>query len=497
MIRSLRIFLYSMAMLLAASVLDGCADKSAYELQEKLVTLQISLQTKEMTKAEKGELEKSITSVRIYAYRKDTGTQVGHYFRSKASTEPIYMDLALPQRGQFEVEFYLIVNEINVRLPEGFAFTEKMPKEIVRQSRLISVDQSGMIPLYCEDSAIIDVEKSYENLNTMPGHEGHNVLIQTLDFSLSSSVSKLSVYAAMAEGVTTTKIHYVGILKGGLRQYAYFFPTDDQTLASVPERAVGRDLMTIEAALTKFAAQGSKNTDDYNLLVSDHYIPETEVGSEFLDVKESDRQATIHVQYSVGEGGELRNGYIYMPRINRGTHYNVCLLITSEGRIILSYTVAPWDEADMTEVWFDYPTHSFIEDDVDEQKPVAPATMSHDKPFVGYFKMSYPQTETWRPTVVSSNAGMVEVKVFTQGGITPVEPPVKADVENWYRIEVSPAAGLEPGSEVELGITYSPDFSVDGKYEFLLINGSQNNWYWPYEGDSQQDANKVIITVTD
>ena len=135
MIRSLRIFLYSMAMLLAASVLDGCADKSAYELQEKLVTLQISLQTKEMTKAEKGELEKSITSVRIYAYRKDTGTQVGHYFRSKASTEPIYMDLALPQRGQFEVEFYLIVNEINVRLPEGFAFTEKMPKEIVRQSR--------------------------------------------------------------------------------------------------------------------------------------------------------------------------------------------------------------------------------------------------------------------------------------------------------------------------------------------------------------------------
>lgn len=186
-----------------------------------------------------------------------------------------------------------------------------------------------------------------------------------------------------------------------------------------------------------------------------------------------------------------------MPRINRGTHYNVCLLITSEGRIILSYTVAPWDKADMTEVWFDYPTHSFIEDDVDEQKPVAPATMSHDRPFVGYFKMSYPQTETWRPTVVSSNAGMVEVKVFTQGGITPVEPPVKADAENWYRIEVTPAADLEPGSEVELGITYSPDFSVDGKYEFLLINGSQNNWYWPYEGDSQQDANKVIITVTD
>ena len=52
-----------------------------------------------------------------------------------------------------------------------------------------------------------------------------------------------------------------------------------------------------------------------------------------------------------------------------------------------------------------------------------------------------------------------------------------------------------PGSEVELGVTYSPDFSIDGQYEFLMINGSQNNWYWPYEGASQQDANKVIITV--
>lgn len=497
MMKSLRIFLYSLAVLVAVSVLGACAEKSAYDLQEKLVTLQISLQTKGITKADKAELEKSIGSVRIYAYRKDTGSQVGHYFRSKASTEPIYMDLALPQRGQFEVEFLLIVNETSVRLPEDFVFTEKMSKENVSQCRLLSVDQSGMIPLYCEDSAIINVDKVYEDFNTVPGHEGHNVLIQTLDFSLSSSVSKLSVYAAMAEGVMSTKIHYVGILKGGLRQYAYFFPTDDQTLASVPERAVGRDLMVNEFALTKHVAHGSQDTDEYNLLVSDHYIPETEIGSEYLDEKASDRQATIHVQYSVGEGGELRNGYIYMPRINRGTHYNVCLLITSEGRIILSYTVAPWDKADMTEVWFDYPTHSFIEDGTDEQKPLAPATMSHDKPFVGYFKMSYPENETWRPTIPSSNAGMVDVKVFLQNGITPIEPPVKADAENWYRIEVTPSADLKSGSEVELGITYSPDFSVNGKYEFLLINGSQNNWYWPYDGDSQQDANKVIITVTE
>ena len=299
----------------------------------------------------------------------------------------------------------------------------------------------------------------------------------------------------MAEGVSTTKIHYVGILKGGLRQYVYFFPADDQTLAMVPERAVGRDLMTAEVALTKHAAHGSQNTDDYNLLAADHYIPETEIGSEFLDVKASDRQATVHIQYSVGEGGELRNGYIYMPRIYRSTHYNVCIMITSEGRIILSYKVAPWEKADMAEYWFDYPTHSFLEDDVEGEKPVAPATMSHNHPFVGYFKMLYPATESWRPTIVGDNANKVDVAVYN--GITPVSLPVVADDENWYRIEVSPHDDLLPGSEVELGITYSPDFSVDSQYEFLLINGSQNNWHWPYYGESEQDANKVIITVTE
>jgi hypothetical protein len=253
--------------------------------------------------------------------------------------------------------------------------------------------------------------------------------------------------------------------------------------------------MTIGTVLQKHAQHGSKNTEDYDLLVAGHYIPETEVGSDDLEVKVDDRQATVHVQYSVGEGGELRNGYIYMPEIKRGTHYNVCLLITSEGRIILSYTVTPWDKADMTEVWFDYPTHSFIEDDTDEKKPSAPATMSQDKPFVGYFKMSYPETETWRPTVVSSNAGKVDVRVYKHGGITEVIPPVMADSDNWYRIEITPDPDLEAGSEVEFGITYSPDFSVDVQYEFLLINGSQNNWHWPYEGETQQDANKIIITV--
>lgn len=491
MMRSLHIF-YRLAVLFAAFVLAGCMEKSHHDLAERLVTLQVSLDVK-ATKADPEDAEKTINSIRIYAYRSDTGGIVGHYYRGNASSEPIYMDLALPERGQYEVEFYVLVNEVSVRMSEDFHFTERLTKEQLKQVSFTSVDQSGAIPLYGVNTVTIDVDNVSEGLNTAPGHEDHYLLIQKVSLTLSSVISKLSVYAAMAEGVTATRIHYVGILKGGLRQYMYFMPADDQTLASVPSRAIGRDLMTTETILTKNAASGSLDDNDYDLLVSGHYIPETEVGSEFIDVKADDRQTTIHVQYSVGEGGELRNGYIYMPRIERNTHYNVRLLITSEGRIILGYTVADWDEEDMTELWFDYPTHSFIESGSDDTKPQNPATMSSENPFVGYFKMTYPINETWRPTILGENSGKVTVKVYN--GVNEVVPPVAADPDNWYKIMVIPDPDLEEGKEVELSVTYSPKGSVDGQYEFLLINGSQNNWYWPYEGASKQDANKVIITV--
>ena len=483
---------YRLAVLFVALALGGCLEKAQDEVPEKLVTLQVLLNSDKIVKSAPTETEKIINSVRIYAYRKDTGSQIGHYYRGTSSGDPILIDLALPQKGKYDVEFVVFANETSVRLHEDFVFTGKMTREKLREARFTSIDQSGIIPLYCVEEAVINVESVYEKVNNDPGHEGHNVLVQKLEFSLLPSLSKLSVFAAMAEGVSATTIHYVGILKGGLRQYVHFLPTDGQTLASVPSRAVGRDLMTEAVVLTKNAASGSQDSDEYDLLVSGHYIPETEVGGDLLDVKVDDRQATIHIQYSVGEGGELRNGYIYMPKIERNTHYKVCLLITSEGRIILSYTVAPWDKADMTDVWFDYPTHSFLEDDVDGERPAGPASMSADRPFVGYFKMSYPSTETWRPTIIGDNESKVVVKVYD--GILPVTPPVTADADKWFRIEVAPKDALVPGSEVELGITYSPDFSIGGQYEFLMINGSQNNWYWPYEGASRQDADKVIIT---
>ena len=146
----------------------------------------------------------------------------------------------------------------------------------------------------------------------------------------------------------------------------------------------------------------------------------------------------------------------------------------------------------MTELWFDYPSHSYLRvAPNDTDKASAPASMSTSDPFTGYFKLSYPADETWRP-VLLTNAAECEVKVYKGSETTPMTYPIEADSENWYKITVTPSASLASGTEVELAITYSPLGSMD-KYEYLMINGSQSSPYWPYAGAS--DPNKVIIKV--
>ena len=52
---------------------------------------------------------------------------------------------------------------------------------------------------------------------------------------------------------------------------------------------------------------------------------------------------------------------------------------------------------------------------------------------------------------------------------------------------------LDAGDEVRLAITYKA--SGFDELEYMLINGSYMEYYWPYDGTSQEDANYVIITM--
>jgi hypothetical protein len=90
---------YRLAVLFVALALGGCLEKAQDEVPEKLVTLQVLLNSDKIVKSAPTETEKIINSVRIYAYRKDTGSQIGHYYRGTSSGDPILIDLALPQKG--------------------------------------------------------------------------------------------------------------------------------------------------------------------------------------------------------------------------------------------------------------------------------------------------------------------------------------------------------------------------------------------------------------
>jgi hypothetical protein len=110
--------------------------------------------------------------------------------------------------------------------------------------------------------------------------------------------------------------------------------------------------------------------------------------------------------------------------------------------------------------------------------------------------MSYPENDSWTPTLLGLNASDCTVRVYDYTGQIEVyrdEWPIAAS-DDWYRIEVTPNEGhMSAGDEVNLAISYrAAGFE---KNEFMMINGTDQSFYWPYAGTSQQDTDYVIITM--
>lgn len=478
----------------------GCITEK-FDTSEGLrsVMLQVNIAAGDMTKAQPTDIESAINSIRIYAYTMD-GRQAGYFYRANASSEPIIMDLTLPDSGTHNVKFYVFANEASMNFMEDFVFAEGLTQAQLSLARFHNVNSTYGIPMYCESAPEpINVDDVSSIANGEPGHEGHFYLNQQVTFNLIRPMAKLSVYAAIVEGgaAGSITINQIGFQVNGTRNYNYLLSQATEVLETVPTRTNGRNLISqpvdIISTIDNSDMTAVGNPANYDLIVADQYLGEVEVGDNDWITKESDRQAVLHIEYTIGTGGEIQNGYVYLPAIVRNHHYKVCIMINSEGSIIINYYVADWDDADMTELWFDYPTHSYVRiAPNDYDTPINPASMSVSQPFTGYFKLSYPAEETWTP-VLLNHAKECDIKVYKVGDeVTSLSYPIEADSENWYKIIVTPSASLAAGSEVDFAITYSPLGSMD-KYEYLMINGSQNNPYWPYAGTS--DPNKIIIKV--
>lgn len=498
--KTINIILKAVLAIVLTAAATGCiTDKFDTSKNLQSVMLQVNIESGEMTKAAPSDAESAINTVRIYAFRAGDGVQAGHFYRANASTQPIVMDLQLPETGKHDVKFYVIVNEASMEFADGFVLTEAMTQDQLMGAKFHNVKPSFGFPMYCESIESIDVDSVTQTPNTAENHNGHFYLTQQVTFSLIRPMAKLSIYAAIVEGGSAGTISIEGLAyqKNGTRQYNYLLQQTSETLGRVSTRSAGREIISQSVNLTKTVDKTNSsevnNPDNYQLIVTDQYLGETEVGSDNWSVAVSDRQAVIQVRYSVG--GELKQGYVHLPAIERNHHYKVLVLINSEGQIIINYTVADWEDANMTQFVFDYPTHTYIRVSTnDAENPDTGAEMSETKPFVGYFKMSYPANEKWTPVLVTGSEEC-DLRVYRNNEITPVGTPVLSDSENWYRIEVKPKSGssLKSGDEVELAITYAPQL-MDNVYDYLMINGNQGNPYWPTPSE-KHDPNKVLIIV--
>ena len=495
--------------IIAAVLASGCIFEKMdmpKDLQSVMILLNVS-DPGMQTKAVPSEMESKINTLHIYAFCK--GRPAGYMLRQVTEQNtPFLMDLLLPAivpggtaaENTHPVQFYLVANEASM-LYENVPLTlsENTTQAELEALVFTGLVQNSPLPLYCKTTEPVNVANY--TITDAAGHEGHYCLNQTVTFPLSRSLAKISVYGAKTiDSNQDPQIKSVTLLSGGTRQYSYLFPQDDDILNSIPSRANGRVLVSSAVSLPAINGEGASAYA--SLMASPVYVPEVRYGS--ANVSQSsgnDRAMVLQVDYTLTEGGEQKTGYVYMPPIERNHHYQVCILVNSlsEGQISISYIVADWDDNVINNYVFDYPTHSYLRESIPtsqsevDAKPSAVAKMSENSPFVGYFQMTAPSSDTWVPTLVGDNANMADVTIYKRephGSFTEVTTTPIGAGSDWYQIWVTPKTGFDEGKTVNLAITYEGTGGFDSS-EFLLINGSAGEYYWP----GSTDANFVTITM--
>ena len=502
-----RIHLYIALTMVAATILSSC-QKEVDEWTinaNKTVTVALNVEASEMTRSVPNNMEKVINSLRIYAFY--NGKKAGHIYREATMPgTPFYMDLELPANGIHDVDFYLIANEAEMANENNLVvLTENMSEAQLAEIRFTGIANGNALPMYEVKTASINVDLLLSAMNNNAEHEGHAMLNQTINFTLERPIAKLSVYAAKVEGASTNPIiSRVELQAEGTRQYNYLFAKDRETLNTIPSRKNNRELLTTTVEISKGLESGSdaaKEPANYNEVVTGQYLSEVGCGASAWNTPSGySNAAVLHVEYALGAGKTMQNAYVYLPEVKRNHHIKVCILFNAEGQIIVNYEVADWDDNEMQSYHFDYPTHSYLRESIPttenevNSKPSGVATMAENNPFKGYFQMTQPDNDAWTPTLLGLNGADSEIRVYeVNTGIEVTTFPIPAS-DKWYRIEVWPLTGkMEVNEEVTLSISYTA--SGLSESEFLLINGSNLEYYWPYNGTSQQDAEYVIITM--
>lgn len=485
--------------IIAAVLATGCFFEKMdmpEDLQSVLIQINVSADDLQ-TKADPSAAESSINTLHIYAFN---GDALAGYYEGGATVagEPFLMDLLLPESASVPVEFYLIANASSMKdHNDAMVLSENMTKAQLKSLRYTGIVTGSPLPLYCNETK--NLNTTVYAANEVSGHEDHLLLAEKVKFTLSRSLAKLSVYGAKPAGVSTEpQILSVTMLAAGTREYSYLYPQTAETLNAVESRVNDRIILSEKVSVNEINGPANAADSYAPVMTSPTYLPEVTYGSADWAVSSGNsKEVVLKVEYSLNEGGLLKTGFVYMPPILRNKHYKVCILISDqdEGKITVTYDVADWNDHMIPDFEFAYPTHSYLRESIPvsasdlSTKPSKSATMSETSAFEGYFQLTTPSSESFTPTLIGGHASDAEITVYKyETGETVSARPVPA-YEGWYRIQVTPHNDFPIGESVNLAITYKPGL-IDS-YEFLLINGSSGNFYWP----ESSDANYVTITM--
>lgn len=506
-------------LLLGAAASFSCSDSSLTEGGEQKRKVQIKISTivqdGVQTRADDtGEL--AINSLRVYAFA--DGRPAGYHYQNSPVRDRFLMDIVFygvdPSTDCQSVDFYIIANEAAMVAEEDIpALGPDTTEEQLRSFRFIALNTYSGIPMCIHEPVELNMmavrDMSGLEQEIQEGHENHQLLSQSLDFSLERPIAKLT-FSAAKKSTLDPVITSLVMLARGTRHYNYLMPQDIDFLKTLTPRMNDRPVLeeNTSAVIGNTVAEGFRE-------VATIYCFEVPFGSASWDIPNYDNSVILRMEYSIGEGTELRTAEMYMPPVNRNDWLQVNCSISGEGQIIVNYSVRDWDY-EMTDnngdgeedyIVFDYPTHTYFlpsmptpenpEPNPDGEVKVLPQ-MSVSKPFSCYFQMLYPDGQTWKPTIISSDAPVSDFEISVYKDDT--NEIVMADDDgryglnsekaSYYRIEVSPLNAGNVGRFLRLGIT--SEIQGFGHSEYLLINGSQAELFWPSEGGS--DPNALIIT---
>ncbi len=513
---------------LAVAALTSCLNKDYHSKSESAdnVLLEINVSTGDLTTKAGEEKpmdhEKAINTLRVYAFT--NGSNVGHFYSGDINVSGEYsflLDLKATIGDRQNVKIYAIANEKHMSNPGSpIVLSENMT-----ESQLLAISYTGMnnstsaLPMYYVSEEItLDLNRFGRvgaNVDTQ-GHEGHEVLAQTVAIDLSKSFAKVQFYAAKLEGSTSTlRFKKITALKEGLRLVSFLYPRRD--LANVPTSAA--DIALLDNASVDVTASLASHVDDpasYTAVSSYAYLFENPSGSNDWSVNASDGKATaFEVIYEVG--GVEHKGYVYLPAIERNKFYTVKCLINGEGSISLNVTVADWVEADnwSESFSFEYPTYQNpLVNNIDPSgRTFGNPAMYFDVDdnekgaFAVYFRFEAPLYQNWTPTLFDALGTDYAWRVYAPdaGGNYNILAGSSLESDRtggkvtstmtsgniWYLIKVFPLVANPITKTVKLAVTYKPTW-LNHNYYFM-INGSEGNIAW---ADSGTDAEYIDIDFT-